>query len=120
MKAAEIREQTVESLRELQKDLARQLWKARFDNYSNRLDSTAKIPNLRRDIARVATILVEKASGTPRIPKKGAAAEGAAGEKAAKKAAPKKAATAKANAEKPAKTDKTAAAKKPAKTAKAK
>ncbi|MBW1762927.1 MAG: 50S ribosomal protein L29, partial [Deltaproteobacteria bacterium] len=38
----------------------RQLWKARFDNHTNQLDDTSSIPKLRRDLARVKTILTER------------------------------------------------------------
>ena len=61
MKANDIRERTTEELRELEKELSKKLWKARFDNHTNQLDDTSEIPNIRRDIARVKTILVERA-----------------------------------------------------------
>lgn len=61
MKANDIREQTTEELLELQKELAKKLWKARFDNHTNQLDDTSEIPKIRRDVARVKTILVERA-----------------------------------------------------------
>lgn len=60
MDTAEIREKTLDELKELDADLRRQLFKARFDNHTNALDDTASIGRLRRDIARVATILTEK------------------------------------------------------------
>jgi large subunit ribosomal protein L29 len=62
MKASEIREKSTEDLRELEKSLARELWKARFDNYSNQLDDTDKIRRLRRDVARVKTALRARAA----------------------------------------------------------
>ena len=58
--AAELREQTSEELRAVQRDLVRELWKARFDNHTNQLDDTSKIKKLRRRIARVNTILTER------------------------------------------------------------
>lgn len=57
MKPSEIRERATEDLRELEKDLVRQLWKSRFDNHTNQLDDTAKVRRLRRDVARVKTVL---------------------------------------------------------------
>ncbi|MDH5493434.1 MAG: 50S ribosomal protein L29 [Myxococcales bacterium] len=60
MKSAEVREKTTEELVGLEKDMQRQLWKARFDNHANQLDDTAQIPRLRRDLARVKTILAER------------------------------------------------------------
>ncbi len=62
MKPAEIRERTTEDLQELEKDLTRQLWKSRFDNHTNQLDDTAKVRRLRRDVARVKTVLVQRAT----------------------------------------------------------
>ena len=61
MKSSELREKTVEELRELEKSLQRDLWKTRFDNYTNRLDNTALIRRLRRDVARVKTLLTQQA-----------------------------------------------------------
>ena len=61
MNATELRDQSVDELQERERDLIRELWKARFDNHTNQLDDTAKIRRLRRDIARVKTILVERA-----------------------------------------------------------
>lgn len=61
MKIAEVREKTNEELASLEDELRRQLWKARFDNHANQLDNTATIPALRRDIAKVKTILTERA-----------------------------------------------------------
>lgn len=60
MRAEEVRERTTEELVSLQDDLRRQLWKARFDNHTGQLDDQSSIPKLRRDIARVRTILTER------------------------------------------------------------
>lgn len=62
MKPAELREKTADELGELEKTLARDLWKARFSNYSNQLDDTDKIRRLRREIARVKTVLAQRAT----------------------------------------------------------
>jgi large subunit ribosomal protein L29 len=61
VKVEELREQTDEELRERERDLTRELWQSRMDNYTNQLDDTAKIRRLRRDIARVKTLLTERA-----------------------------------------------------------
>ena len=63
MKSAQIREKSDSELVTLEKELTRQLWKAKFDNHTNQLDDTAKGRRLRRDIARVKTIMSEKARG---------------------------------------------------------
>ena len=60
MKISEVREKSSEELQSLEGDLKRKLWKARFDNLSNQLDDTSSIPALRRDIARVKTVLTER------------------------------------------------------------
>lgn len=60
MKTSEVREKTTDELVSLETDLERQLWKARFDNHTNQLDDTATIGKIRRDVARVKTILTER------------------------------------------------------------
>jgi len=60
MKPEDIRGNTVEELAILEGDLRRQLWKARFDNHTNQLDDTSSVQKLRRDLARVKTILTER------------------------------------------------------------
>jgi len=60
MKISEVREKTNEELTSLEGDLRRQLWKARFDNQTNQLDDTASILKLRRNIAKVKTVLTER------------------------------------------------------------
>lgn len=60
MKPEDIRGNTIEELSVLEGDLRRQLWKARFDNHTNQLDDTSSIQKLRRDLARVKTILTER------------------------------------------------------------
>jgi large subunit ribosomal protein L29 len=62
MKTAELHERSVGDLTQLENELTRDLWKARFANYTNQLDDTAKIRRLRREISRVKTILVQKAA----------------------------------------------------------
>lgn len=60
MKVSEVRELSTEELAQKERDLVRELWRARFDNHSNQLDDTSKISKLRKDIARVKTILSER------------------------------------------------------------
>jgi large subunit ribosomal protein L29 len=61
MKAKELRERTDEHLRELEKSLAKEAFDARFKNFTNRLNDTALIRRARRDLARVKTILTQRA-----------------------------------------------------------
>ena len=60
MKPEDIRGNSIEELSVLEGDLRRQLWKARFDNHTNQLDDTSSIQKIRRDLARVKTILTER------------------------------------------------------------
>ena len=61
MKAKDLRERTDEHLRELEKSLASDLFEARFKNYTNRLNDTSSVRKARRDLARVKTILTQRA-----------------------------------------------------------
>jgi large subunit ribosomal protein L29 len=60
VKAAEIREKSNEELETLAKELRTDLFKARIQNHTNNLDSTAKLGKLRRDLARIATIVRQR------------------------------------------------------------
>lgn len=57
MKAKDLKERSVEDLRELEKSLAKDVFTARFKNFTNRLDDTSSINKARRDLARVKTLL---------------------------------------------------------------
>ena len=59
MKAKDLRERSVEDLRELEKSLAKDTFTNRFKNFTNRLDDTSVINKTRRDLARVKTILAQ-------------------------------------------------------------
>ena len=60
MKANEIRERSEEELKTLDGELRKELFKARIQNHTNQLDSTAKLRRLKRDIARIATVLRQR------------------------------------------------------------
>jgi large subunit ribosomal protein L29 len=60
MKTSELRERSAGDLKVLEAELARDLWKSRFSNFTNQLDDTAKIRRLRRQVARIKTILTQK------------------------------------------------------------
>ena len=62
MKAKDLREKTQGELQGMEGDLRRELWKTRFSNFTTQLDDTAKLRRLRREIARVKTILAQKAT----------------------------------------------------------
>ena len=60
MKASEIREMSVEELNKKLADLKEELFNLRFQNAVNQLDNPHRMTEVRRDIARVLTILHEK------------------------------------------------------------
>jgi large subunit ribosomal protein L29 len=62
MKAKDLRDRTIEHLRELEKSLASEVFQARFKNFTNRLNDTASIRKTRRDLARVKTELTRRAA----------------------------------------------------------
>ena len=57
MKSKDLRERSVEDLRELEKSITRDTFTNRFKNFTNRLDDTSTINKAKRDLARVKTIL---------------------------------------------------------------
>lgn len=61
MKAKDLKDRSPTELQEMEHDLARNLWKARFANFTNQLDDTAKMRRLRRELARVKTVIHQKA-----------------------------------------------------------
>ena len=60
MKASEIREMTAEQLNEKLGELKEELFNLRFQHAINQLDNPHKIVDVKRDIARVMTVLNEK------------------------------------------------------------
>lgn len=63
MKANEIREMSVEELNVKLNDLKKDLFNLRFQNATNQLENPKKITEVRRDIARVKTVITEKTAG---------------------------------------------------------
>jgi large subunit ribosomal protein L29 len=61
MKAEKVRNLTEEELRHQERDLADQLFKLKFQLNMGQTESLKKIRGLRKDIARVKTILGERA-----------------------------------------------------------
>jgi large subunit ribosomal protein L29 len=60
MKAQELRDKSIEELRRTREDLAEQLFKLRFQKSTGQIDNPVKIRLVRKDIARVETILAER------------------------------------------------------------
>ena len=60
MKANELRDLTVEELEVKQTELKAELFNLRFQHATNQLDNPMRIVDVKRDIARVKTILRER------------------------------------------------------------
>ena len=60
MKASEIREMTAEQLNDKLKELKEELFNLRFQHAINQLENPHKLEEVKRDIARVMTVLNEK------------------------------------------------------------
>ena len=61
MNAAELRDKTPDQLREDLEGLKKEAFNLRFQQATGQLESTARMRSVRRDAARVKTILNEKA-----------------------------------------------------------
>lgn len=61
MKATEMRELTRDELHTKETELAEQLFALRLQKVTGQLENPAKIRHVRRDLARVLTVLGEKA-----------------------------------------------------------
>jgi len=64
MKPTEIRELSEEELKNKESELKDQLFKLRFQHTLGQLENTMKLNNIKKDIARIKTILIEKRKGT--------------------------------------------------------
>jgi large subunit ribosomal protein L29 len=60
MKASELRNMTAEELNKKLKELKEELFNLRFQHAINQLDNPHKIEDVKKDIARVMTVLHEK------------------------------------------------------------
>jgi large subunit ribosomal protein L29 len=60
MKARELREKSIEELRRSEADLREQLFKLRFQKAAGQIENPVKIRLVRKDIARVQTILAQR------------------------------------------------------------
>ena len=64
--ASDLRAKTVDELKTQLTDLRRESFNLRFQKASGQLDNTARMRLVRRDIARIRTLLVEKTGDTVR------------------------------------------------------
>ena len=63
MKTNEIREMSLDELNVKLNDLKKDLFNLRFQNATNQLENPKRITEVRRDIARVKTVITEKTAG---------------------------------------------------------
>ena len=57
----ELKTQTIEQLNESLVEAKKELFNLRFQNSTNQLDNTSRIKEVRKNIARIQTIISEKA-----------------------------------------------------------
>ena len=61
MKLSEMREKSVDELNALVVDMKKELFNLKFQNATNQLDNTARIKEVRRNIARIQTVITQNA-----------------------------------------------------------
>ena len=64
MKARELREQSEEELQSKEEELKDQLFKLKFQHSLGQLENALKLKNIKKDIARIKTVLREKSKGS--------------------------------------------------------
>jgi large subunit ribosomal protein L29 len=60
MKASQVRDQTTEELQDRERDLSEQLLALRLQKVTGQLEKPARVRQVRKDLARVLTILHER------------------------------------------------------------
>jgi large subunit ribosomal protein L29 len=63
MKAADVRAKTADELKGELEKLGKEAFNLRFQRASGQLENTARVRQVRRDIARIKTILGQRAPG---------------------------------------------------------
>ncbi|NLM11590.1 MAG: 50S ribosomal protein L29 [Clostridiaceae bacterium] len=66
MKASELREKTIDELTQELQELKNELFKLRFQHATNQLDNPMKLKSVKKDIARVKTVIREMELGIKR------------------------------------------------------
>jgi large subunit ribosomal protein L29 len=61
MKASELKELTAEELLKRERDLKEEMFNLRFQHSTGQLDNTARLKQVKKDIARLETVLRQKA-----------------------------------------------------------
>ena len=73
MKAADLREKTPDQLRDQLASLKKEAFNLRFQQATGQLESTARMQVVRRDVARVKTIINQKAAAAAGLNEKAGA-----------------------------------------------
>jgi large subunit ribosomal protein L29 len=60
MKASQFRDQTIEELNDRERELSEQLFALRLQKVTGQLEKPARVRQVRKDLARVLTILHER------------------------------------------------------------
>lgn len=60
MKASDLRDFSPDELKGKEKDIREELFNLRFQHATGQLENTMRIPQVRKDLARIKTILREK------------------------------------------------------------
>ena len=71
MKSGEIRTQTADQLDEQLAKLKKEQFNLRFQRATGQLENTARVREVRRDIARIKTVQVQKRNGQDKARTKG-------------------------------------------------
>lgn len=64
MKMSELRELTIDELQQKLEDFAEELFNLRFQKAMNRLENPKRIPEVKRTVARIKTVLTQRAMET--------------------------------------------------------
>ncbi len=62
MKSAELREKSIDDLKVEANEMAKQLFQLRLQKATGQLDNVSKFKQIKKDLARVKTVLTEKGS----------------------------------------------------------
>ena len=65
MKAADVRAKSADELKDELTKLKKEQFNLRFQRATNQLENTARVRQVRKDIARIKTVLSEKAKAQP-------------------------------------------------------
>jgi large subunit ribosomal protein L29 len=64
LKASQLRDQTLDELQDKERDLSEQLFALRLQKVTGQLEKPARVRQVRKDLARVLTVLHERRAGS--------------------------------------------------------